>query len=103
MKKIKNDEEFKESITKGKTFIMISKINCPYCTKGRPWFEEFAEENSSNANFFYVIKDDIPKTSEILNLRMYPTFICTENGSVKDIFFGDTNYEKIKEFIQKNI
>ena len=97
---IQNIEEFKEVIMK-KSVVMIHKTNCPFCEKAEPWMEELARENPE-ATIATVNKDDIAKVLDVFQVKMYPTFVAFNEGKVIDMFYGDTQEEKVKSFVQAN-
>ena len=99
---INNLEEFKEIILNGKSIIMIHKTGCPFCIKAMPWMKEFAHEHT-NSIICEVNKNNISQLLELFQVQMYPTFVALNNGKIEDIFFGDTKYDKVKEFVEKNI
>ena len=97
---IKNTSEFKDLILKEKSIVMIHKTYCPFCEKAMPWLREFSKETKTpigEAN-----KNNIKEVLDLFQVQMYPTFVAFEKGQVKDVFFGDTQYDKVKKFIQKN-
>ena len=71
-------------------------------SKAMPWMEEFSEEykdvSISEAN-----EKNIREVLDHFQVKMYPTFVYFSEGKVIDIFFGDTQYDKVREFIEKNI
>ncbi len=99
---IKADDEFKNYISNGKSVIMIFKDGCPFCEKAHPWLEEFVQE-FDNKNIAQVNKEDIPKIMDVFQVKMYPTFVAINNGVVEDTFFGDTVYDKVRDFVVKHI
>ena len=102
LSKISNKEEFKDKIILDKSIVMIHKDDCPFCKKAMPWMEEFSEEykdvSISEAN-----EKNIREVLDHFQVKMYPTFVYFSEGKVIDIFFGDTQYDKVREFIEKNI
>lgn len=98
---IKNIDEFKEAIMK-KSVIMIHKTNCPFCEKAEPWMEELSIKHPE-ATIATVNKDDIAKVLDVFQVKMYPTFVAFDEGKVIDMFYGDTQEEKVKSFVEKNI
>lgn len=102
LKHIPDIDSFKDEIMKEKAVIMIHKTNCPFCEKAEPWLEELAKENQT-ANISVVNKDDIASVLEVFQVKMYPTFVSFSKGQVVDVFFGDTQEDKVKEFVKTNI
>ena len=102
IKKITSDEDFKELIVNGETALMISKSGCPFCDKAKPWLEDLSKEFQTR-EIALVNKDDIPKLMEVFQVQMYPTFVLIKDGVVIDTFFGDTQEDKVKSFMSKNI
>ena len=102
LKHIPDIESFKEEIMKDKAVIMIHKTNCPFCEKAEPWLEELAKEQP-NASISVVNKDDIASVLEVFQVKMYPTFVSFSKGRVVDIFYGDTQEDKVKDFVRANI
>lgn len=101
IKELQNETELKENLVKDKVFLMIHKTDCPFCEKAKPWLEQYQEKYPSLL-FLQINKDKLPNLLDQFNLRMYPTFLFIEKGVVKDTFYGDTNYNKIVDFIEKN-
>jgi thioredoxin-like negative regulator of GroEL len=99
IKKIHSDQDFKEFISQDKSIVLIHKTGCPYCEKALTWIEHDIE---SSLPIGKANKDDIPKILDLIQIPMYPTFILFEKGSVKDIFYGDTVFDKVKDFIKRN-
>lgn len=99
---IKNEEKLKEFVSEGQVVLMIHKKECPFCDKAMPWFEEFSE-TFTDRKFAEVEKDDIVTLLTHFNIEMYPTFVLINNGIIQDTFFGDTQKEKVKEFVSKEI
>lgn len=102
LKKIQNKEEFKSVISQEKSIIMIHKTQCPFCEKAMPWMEDHAKENS-HLTIAEVNEKDIREVLEIFQVKMYPTFVAFQEGKVIETFFGDTQFEKVKDFVLKNI
>ena len=99
---IKSDQNFKEFIQDGKCVIMIHKTGCPFCEAAMPWMKEFSEEFLEK-KIALVNRDNIPGVMKAFQVKMYPTFVAIENGIVRDTFFGDTKYDKVRNFVVKNI
>jgi thiol-disulfide isomerase/thioredoxin len=103
LREIKSDEDFKGTISKGNSFIMIHKTGCPFCEKAKPWLEEVcAAGGKSGVVIATANKDDIPKTMEIFQVSMYPTFVKIKDGKVLETFFGDTVENKVKDFLNSS-
>jgi thioredoxin-like negative regulator of GroEL len=102
VRNIKSDEEFKSTISKGNSFIMIHKTDCPFCEKAMPWVSEVCADASSDVVIATANKDDIPKTMDIFQVSMYPTFVQIKDGKVLETFFGDTVEDKVKGFLSKS-
>lgn len=102
LKSIKNTKEFKEIILNGKSIVMIHKTGCPYCIKAMPWMKEFAQEYEDKI-ICEVNKENISEIMAQFQVEMYPTFISFNKGKIENMFFGDTQYDKVKSFIEKNI
>lgn len=100
VKHLHSEAELKEIITTGKTILMIHKTNCPFCEKAEPWLDEFAE-HFKEITITSINKDNLPNLLEAFNLVMYPTFVAINEGQVVDTFYGNTDYNLIKEFISK--
>lgn len=98
VEQIPNEEKLKEFIKEDKSIIMIKKQGCPFCEKAYPWLEEISQEIPEK-KIGIVDKDDIPNLFEAFNLVMYPTFLKINKGIVEDTFYGDTQYDKVKDFI----
>lgn len=99
---IKSDEDFKGTISKGNSFIMIHKTDCPFCEKAMPWVEEVCSNGSSDVVIATANKDNIVKTMEVFQVSMYPTFVQIKDGKVLATFFGDTVEDKVKDFLSKS-
>ena len=102
VKQILNVDEFKEEIMKEKSVIMIHKLHCPFCDKAKPWLDELSKE-FPQANISIVDKDNIQSVLEVFQVKMYPTFVSFSKGKVIDVFFGDTQEDKVKNFVRANI
>ena len=102
VKHIKSDEDFKNTIATGNSFIMIHKTDCPFCEKAMPWVSEVCAENKSDVVIATANKDDIVKTMEVFQVSMYPTFVQIKDGKVLETFFGDTVEDKVKGFLTKS-
>ncbi len=99
--KIKSDKEFKDIIMKDHSIVMIHRNGCNYCAKAMPWLIEFSSMFPKKI-IAEVNRDDIPKVMENFQVEMYPTFVSFSNGKVVEMEFGNTEYENIKNFIEKN-
>jgi thiol-disulfide isomerase/thioredoxin len=99
--KIKSDEEFKDIIMKEKSIVMIHKTGCNYCEKAKPWLIEFAEKFPKKV-ISEVNRDDIPKVMDNFQVEMYPTFVSSSKGKVVEMEYGNTEYDNISKFIEKN-
>jgi thioredoxin-like negative regulator of GroEL len=99
VRKIKSDDDFKGTISKGNSFIMIHKSGCPFCEKAMPWVSEVCAAGNSDVVIATANKDDIPKTMEVFQVSMYPTFVQIKDGKVLQTFFGDTVEDKVKDFL----
>lgn len=102
VKEILNVDSFKEEIMREKSVIMIHKLNCPFCDKAKPWLDELSQEHPQG-NISIVDKDNIQSVLEVFQVKMYPTFVSFSEGKVVDIFFGDTQEDKVKDFVKANI
>jgi len=102
LKKISNTAEFKEAIMKENAIVMIHKTNCPYCIKAFPWMDELSEKYSEKF-IGEVNKDDISEVLEVFQIKMCPTFIYAKKGKIEDIFYGNTQYELVVDFVERNI
>ena len=100
VKHLNSESELKEIIQSGKTVLMIHKTDCPFCEKAMPWLDDYAKE-FSEITIATINKDDIPNLLDAFNLVMYPTFVAINGGQVVDTFYGNTDYELVKEFISK--
>lgn len=102
--KVYNDEkEFVDIISrKDLVAVMIHKTGCPFCEKAEPWMKELGDELTDRI-VCEVNKDDIPDLMGKFNLVMYPTFVLIREGKVLDIFYGDTQEDKVKSFISKEV
>ncbi|RMD45991.1 thioredoxin [Candidatus Pacearchaeota archaeon] len=101
MKVIGSTDEFKEFIMSDRAVVMIHKSGCPFCEKAKPWLMEFSAANPDSL-VAIANKDDIPEVLEAFAVKMYPTFISFSKGRVRDVFFGDTVYNKVMDFLEKN-
>lgn len=98
---ISSTTSLKEYLTKNKNVIlMIHKHNCPYCEKAKPWLEEF--NTNPETKIAEAEKENIREVLDAFQVKMYPTFVSIENGIITDIFFGDTQYDKVKDFVVRN-
>ena len=102
VRKIKSDDDFKGTISKGNSFIMIHKTGCPYCIKAMPWLTDVCAELSGDVVIATANREDIPKTMDVFQVEMYPTFLQMKDGKVLQTFFGDTVEDKVKGFLRKS-
>lgn len=98
-----SEEEFIENITSGDLVaVMITKTGCPFCEKAKPWMNELGDD-LNDRKVAIINKDNLPNLLEKFNLAMYPTFLLIKEGKVLDVFYGDTQENKVKDFISKSI
>lgn len=98
---IKDQQDFVNHIKTGTSVVQIHKHGCPYCEKSQPWLEELSKVHK--VEFLLAENTKIPDLLEKFNLKSYPTFLVIENGVIKDTFSGDTQEEKVKDFVNKNL
>jgi len=102
LRKISNTTEFKEAIMLEDAVIMIHKTNCPYCVNAFPWMDELSEKYPEKF-MGEVNKDDISKVLEVFQIKMCPTFIYAKKGKIEDVFYGNTQYELVVDFVERNL
>ena len=100
MEHITSTEQFKNLVQGNKVGLMIHKQGCPYCEKAEPWVEDLSN-TLTDRKIASVKKEDAEDLVELFNVKMYPTFVLLNNGVVSEVFFGDTQEEKVRDFLSK--
>ncbi|BFU23983.1 thioredoxin, putative [Entamoeba histolytica HM-1:IMSS-B] len=100
---IKEQQEFLNTISNGRTIVFYHSSSCPSCRSIEPFFDEQVKLcQNEQLQFLKVNITDFPEIAQENNIRSVPTFVSYVNGVSTKRFTGAYR-DEVERMISKNI
>jgi thioredoxin 1 len=99
VKEIK-EENFKETIKKGRVLVDCYADWCGPCKMLSPVIDEISEE-LKDINFYKLNVDDAEETSAEYGIMSIPTLLLFENGELKEQLVGFRSKDELLSILKK--